>query len=353
MRRLLLLPRPPPPLWRGGGPVGPDHRPHVARPPVADRKRHLYRPTNRSADGAFLFARAVHVSFAAPIPRIPKRWLTLSWFCCLVGMGDQGGHRHRSPCRVFYATASLVSDSWREAIRRHWRYHLALASTLIFFLLLFWLSTIRAQAAGGLFTKAKPMGLPPHPIPIHCRYLRLSFVPTGLCLDYRWPLVHSPAESLAGTPGGGRPVVRHRLGYDSTASVRVPPRHAFSSSWPRRRALSRWIAIFEHRMYLPLASVLRFSSWPRTGYSIWHRRRTRRLRAQRTKAGFGLASPAGARWSNRYAARTKTRKDACQRQVHPVFEDGIQRDKARRRARTTKKHAAGKRTDAVESYPRR
>lgn len=88
------------------------------------------------------------------------------------------------------------------------------------------------------------------------RYVRLSFVPTGLCLDYEWPFVTGVASAL--------PALIPVTALVVAAVVGVIHRKwwGFALAWffvilaPTSSIIPIKDAIFEHRMYLSLAGVV-------------------------------------------------------------------------------------------------
>ena len=97
-------------------------------------------------------------------------------------------------------------------------------------------------------------------------YLRLAFWPGGLCLDYGWPVARTAGEIVPGAI-----VVGGLLAATVWALVRRPM-WGFLGAWfflmlaPTSSILPIEDLAFEHRMYLPLAAVVRrWSSrytWP-------------------------------------------------------------------------------------------
>lgn len=89
-------------------------------------------------------------------------------------------------------------------------------------------------------------------------YLRLSLWPTALCLDYDWPFVKTAGEVL--------PELALILSALLVTALGVIQRHswAFAGAWfflilaPTSSVIPVKDAIFEHRMYLPLAAVVAF-----------------------------------------------------------------------------------------------
>ena len=87
-------------------------------------------------------------------------------------------------------------------------------------------------------------------------YLRLSFWPDPLCIDYRWPLVESRADALPAAA-----LLGVLVAATLWACVRRPP-VGFLGAWfllllaPTSSFMPIEDAAVEHRMYLPLAAVI-------------------------------------------------------------------------------------------------
>jgi tetratricopeptide (TPR) repeat protein len=206
----------------------------------------------------YTFARAMSaIREAVPSHPAPSgsRWLALSVLSCLAGMA----------CKEIVATAPLLvllydrtfaAGTFRAAWVLRKKYYIALASTWI---LLAWLVWQNRQRGG---TVGFGLGVSPweylltqcHAIVL---YLKLSFWPHPLVLDYGWPVVKSLGEVwwqalvvVALLTATGVALVRKpAIGFlGACFFVILAPSSSFVP------LVSQTVA--EHRMYLPLAAVL-------------------------------------------------------------------------------------------------
>ena len=192
---------------------------------------------------------------SANSPR-PGLWLAVSWFACLVGMGTKEVIV-TAPVAVFLCDGLLMAGSWGEAIRRRWRYHLAMAATLIFLGAMFWISLARAKATGDtLFPRIDRWDYLLTQAQAILHYLRLSFIPTGLCLDYRWPIAHSLADVRFEFPVVAVLAAATVWGVIRRRPIAFPAACFFLILAPTSSVMPVADPVFEHRMYLPLAGVV-------------------------------------------------------------------------------------------------
>jgi Tfp pilus assembly protein PilF len=192
-------------------------------------------------------------------PRQPSRstaWLVLSVFFCLLGMATKEV-MVTAPVMAYFYDRTFAAGTFREAWRRRWRYHTALAATWIMLGLL-------VAGMGGNRGKAAGFG---SPAPwwryalTQCRavvhYLRLSFWPHPLVFDYGKGLVSGPGDV------GMQALLLGLLAAGSLFALGRKPVLGFLGSWffvilaPSSSVVplaSQTVA--EHRMYLPLAAVV-------------------------------------------------------------------------------------------------
>jgi Flp pilus assembly protein TadD len=185
-----------------------------------------------------------------------RRWWGIAVGCSALGMAS----KQVMAVTPFLALAYdriFLAGSWRDLWRQRGRLHLLLLGTLLLLpLFLFWAPHEWAGSAGFGTTGVTPWRYAAaQPFAI-LRYLRLAFWPDSLCLDYGWP---SP-------PGAGLLV----LELAAPAAILVATIVALARG---RRAGFLGVAfalplaltssfiptadpVFEHRMYLPLASVI-------------------------------------------------------------------------------------------------
>lgn len=151
-----------------------------------------------------------------------------------------------------------LSCSWRElAIRRGWLHllYIVVAAWMVFSFRVA-LSPAHSGSAGfgvrGVtsweYLRSQPGVL------LH--YLKLCFWPDTLCLDYQWPIAHSPWEIYAKGL-----VILALLGATAWAVFRCPRIGFlgicfFTILAPTSSVMPIADLAFEHRMYLPLAPVL-------------------------------------------------------------------------------------------------
>ena len=182
-------------------------------------------------------------------------WLCLSVAACFCGMASKEVMAS-APLIVLLYDRTFVAGTFREAWRRRRGYYLALAST---WLLLGWLmlgSRQRGGAVGfGLGVSSWNYALTQCRAIVH--YLRLSFWPHPLVVDYGTAVVRSLGEVWWQAP-----VVLALLGLTIWALIRKP-RRGFLGLWffailaPSSSVVPLTTqTMAEHRMYLPLAAVI-------------------------------------------------------------------------------------------------
>lgn len=185
----------------------------------------------------------------------PRLWYTLAVIACATGMAAKETLA-TAPIAVLLLDRLLLASSWREVFRRRWGLYLGLAATWLELGALVAASHGRKGSAGFGSTMS-----PWHYLLTQCEalviYLKLCLWPSPLVFDYGFDVVHSLKEVwwqacvvvllLAGTvwllirrPHVGFPALLFFLILAPTSSF-VP-------------LITHTIA--EHRMYLPLATVL-------------------------------------------------------------------------------------------------
>lgn len=185
-----------------------------------------------------------------------RGWLAISVVACLLGMGSKEV-MVSAPLLALLYDRTFAAGSFAEAWRRRRGYYLALATTwlLLFYLVLDGSGTRGASAGLGLgvswwtylLKQAEALVI----------YLKLSFWPHPLVLDYGTAVVRSPAEVWwQGL------VVWSLVGGTLWALVRRPVLGFAGAVFFALLAPSSSVVplvtqtMAEHRMYLPLAPVL-------------------------------------------------------------------------------------------------
>jgi tetratricopeptide (TPR) repeat protein len=159
-----------------------------------------------------------------------------------------------APVMVALYDRVFAFGSFRQAIARRWRFYVPLAATWGILAALM-IAGPRSRTAGfGLDTTPFQYAQAQCGVVLH--YLRLTFWPHPLVLDYAWPLPDSLAKVLI--PATGILVL---LGATIVA-LRYRPAVGFLGVWlfgilgPSSSFVPIKDLAFEHRMYLPLAAVV-------------------------------------------------------------------------------------------------
>ncbi|MGH7997595.1 MAG: tetratricopeptide repeat protein, partial [Opitutaceae bacterium] len=183
-----------------------------------------------------------------------RRWWVLSWLCCLLGMGTKEV-MVSAPVIVLLYDRTFASGTFREAWKRHRRFHLALAGTWIPLVLLA-LRTGTRGGTSGFGRQAMPLAYYATQPRALVRYLGQCFWPRPLIFDYGTQWVHSAAGVVPYA------IVLAALALLTVAALRRWPAAGFLGTFsfailsvtslvPGARQTSA-----EQRMYLPLAAVL-------------------------------------------------------------------------------------------------
>lgn len=230
----------------------------------------------------YCFIRAAFSSHA-------KVWLAAALAVCTVGMGTKEV-MVAAPILLFLYDGLFISPSWSDLIRKRWKLHALFFSTWIVFLVLLVMGIIweRSETISLFSQGINRWNYALTQLNIMAHYLKLTLIPYPLCLDYLWPLVNSPLEAL--WPG-----ILTLLGAGWTIwALYRRSWTGFIGAWffiilaPTSSLNPLPDAAFEHRMYLPLASLLAFlvmAVYQGLGYGgiteTTSRKRIRRI-------GFGL-----------------------------------------------------------------
>lgn len=209
---------------------------------------------------AFFYLLTLYALLRGATAASSKRWFQLAVLACLLGMGTKEivvG----APIAAFLFDATFLAGSWREAVRVRGKLHALLASTWIVLIVLV-LTTARIRVASEAASVVTPFEYLTTQCWAIAHYLRLVLWPSPLVFDY-------------GMAGDGVPLVTEPA---QIAMYAIPLALAFLCTvWGalKRRPWAFVAAIFflvlapsssivpirqdvvaEHRMYLPLVSVL-------------------------------------------------------------------------------------------------
>ncbi len=185
----------------------------------------------------------------------PKRWFIAAVGCCLLAVMTKEVAAV-TPLLVLWYDRAFVASSWREIIRRRWAFYSGLAGTWVVLAGLMVSQAHKFADAGVLVVKdLTPWQYAVSQPGVIAHYLRLCFWPTGLCLDYGWPVATTAGEITA-------PLLL--IGAIAALTVWAIfrwPEWSFVGAWfflilaPTSSVFPIKDLAFEHRMYLPLAAV--------------------------------------------------------------------------------------------------
>ncbi|MGO8702998.1 MAG: glycosyltransferase family 39 protein, partial [Candidatus Brocadiia bacterium] len=186
----------------------------------------------------------------------PVRWHAAAVACCLLGMASKEV-MISAPLVVLLYDRIFFTGSVGETLWRRRGFYLGLAAT--------WLVLGRslgeavgahAVSAGFNLPQATPLEYARSEFDVILHYLRLAFLPVGLCLDYDWPIAKGIRDIAPGA------VVVGGLLAATTWALARQPMWGFAGAWFFLvLALTSSIMpirdlAFEHRMYLPLAALI-------------------------------------------------------------------------------------------------
>src|SRR5262249_12168613 len=204
----------------------------------------------------------------------PRRseWYATAVVCCALGMGSKEG-MVIAPIIVLLYDRIFLADSWTELWKKRSMLYAGLAATWLILISLVIVNNARgAELLGSPAVSWWPYAKNQFGAIAH--YLRLTFWPDKLCLDYGWQVPPWPGSWKA----MGVVLVFGLAAATGWALANVPP-VGFLGAWffltlaPTSSVVPIQDMVAERRMYLPLAAVVTLTviaAW--NGLSILSRR---------------------------------------------------------------------------------
>jgi hypothetical protein len=188
--------------------------------------------------------------------RLWPAWYAAAIFFCWLGMGVKAV-MVVAPIVVFLYDRTFLAGSFLGTIRRRWPLYLALLAT--WWDILPWGHARLLESGMGVQgTDITTVSYLRSQFAVVTHYLRLCFWPTGLCLDYDWPVAKTWTEVLPQVI-----LIAALVGLTLWALWRRPA-EGFPGVWffgilaPTSSFVTISFLAFEHRMYLSLAGVAAF-----------------------------------------------------------------------------------------------
>jgi len=222
----------------------------------------------------------------------PKAWQVSAVLCCLLAVMTKEVAAV-APLLVLWYDRAFIAASWREMYRRRWGLYAGLSSSWVVLAIIMNSQAEKFSKAGLLVVKGiTPLQYAASQPGVIAHYLRLCLWPTGLCLDYAWPLAGTAVKVVP-------PLLLVAALLALTAwSIFRWPLWSFLGGWfflilaPTSSIVPIVDLAFEHRMYLSLAAVV--TGVVLGGYLLANRLLAGRLAAGRLRPhmpaliGYGL-----------------------------------------------------------------
>ncbi len=189
----------------------------------------------------------------APAPG-RRLWSGAAIAACALGMGAKQV-MVTAPLMVVVYDAAVGPRPFLGTLRRRWWLYAALGGTWVILALLIRFGPV-SRSAGFGYRHTLPGQYAMTQFGVILRYLRLSFWPVGLCLDYGWPTARTAGEILPPAIA-----VAALLSLTGWALWRCPA-WGLAGAWfflvlaPSSSIMPVADAAVEHRTYLPLAGVV-------------------------------------------------------------------------------------------------
>ena len=190
----------------------------------------------------------------ARIGTVPWLWSVAALVACLLGMATKEV-MVTAPVAVLLYDRTFLSGSFRHALRARYGLYLGLAASWTVVVLLLLSTNFYGGTTGFAVAKFTWWSYLLTQSGVLVHYLRVTFWPSGLCLDYGWP----PARTLGAIVPPGLLIVA-LLALTGWALVKRPA-FGFLGAWfflilsPTSSIVPIADAAYDHRMYLPLAAV--------------------------------------------------------------------------------------------------
>jgi len=207
-----------------------------------------------------------------------RAWYGGAVLACMLGLGCKEIMVTAPVMVLLYDWVFLSDGSVRRLLRKRWLLHLAMAASWLWLLWLFRRTPAEYTSTSGGFAygRVSPIAYAMTQFQVIPHYFRLALWPHPLCFDYAWLPVRGLREiwpQVLALSGVGLSVL--------WALVRMPP-VGFAGMWffvvlvPTSSIMPIADLAVEHRMYLPLASVVACGAVG--GYELLGRMRLARLR---------------------------------------------------------------------------
>jgi protein O-mannosyl-transferase len=198
----------------------------------------------------------LYCAIRAAGPRNRAGWTAAAAASLLCGVGTKGGVILTAPIVVALYDRVFLSRSWNRMARERWSLYLALAAMCCAYPFMLATAPEEWKESAGFGYGASPLQYALTQPGVILHYIRLTFWPAGLCLDYGWPLA-------AGAAAIGPPLlVVGALLAATLWAWRKRPELAFPGVWfflilaPTSSFIPIADVAVEHRMYLPLAALV-------------------------------------------------------------------------------------------------
>jgi hypothetical protein len=202
-----------------------------------------------------LMLSTLYLAVRAHSSSMPLLWYVSAVLSCTLGMAAKEV-MITAPIVVVAYDRLLLSKSFKEMLSRKWHFLLGLCMTWAFLGFLMSRKLSESAGFGSVYTSGASFSYLLTQCKVLLHYLRLSFWPVPLCLDYGWPLTESGGDAWLAVMG----VVT--LGLGVLVCLRFAPAAAFLGFTffavlsPTSSFAPRPDNAFEHRMYIPLAAVV-------------------------------------------------------------------------------------------------